>query len=218
MMRWRPQATSGSGKTFSWPPTCTLSSLSLGLSHIAISHREIWRNQRNLQLSAFFCFWQGPFWPFLSSMTDCAALYEQNAIALEKNTRLSCPTAGTNLVMLQGIIAFFSHGQSCALCICISAGTMGVGQLMDREREEEGSPGSPVQEAIWPVRMDLLIFGVDVGQYESWVFVLYPDWWLKFKKNDRTKSLNRTGTLFWISQHWSFVEKVGVLFNLWILL
>ena len=67
--------------------------------------------------------------------------------------------------MLQGVTAFFSRGQSCVLCL--SAGTMAMGQMMDREEEEEGSPGSSAQEAIWPVHMDLLIFGVDVIQYES---------------------------------------------------
>lgn len=44
---------------------------------------------------------------------------------------------------------------------------MGMGQMMDREKEKKGSPGSSAQDAIWPVHMDLLIFGVDVVQYES---------------------------------------------------
>lgn len=97
-----------------------------------------------------------------------------------KNTCLSCPTAGMSLVMLQGITAFFSHEQSCALCV--SAGTRGMGQVMDREKEEEGSPGPSAQEFIWLVRMDLLIFGVDVVQYEASIFFLYPDRWLKCQK------------------------------------
>lgn len=97
-----------------------------------------------------------------------------------KNMCLSCPPAGMSLVMLQGITAFFSHEQSCALCV--SAGTRGMGQVMDREKEEEGSSGPSAQEFIWLVCMDLLIFGVDDVQYESSIFFLYPDWWLKCQK------------------------------------
>lgn len=39
-------------------------------------------------------FWQESFRPFLSCVTDCAALYEQNAIALKK--------IHVYLVLLQG--------------------------------------------------------------------------------------------------------------------
>lgn len=56
----------------------------------------------------------------------------------------------------------------CALCV--SAGAMGVGRMMDREKEEEGSPGSSAQDAIWPAHVDLLIFGVHLFQHQSWVF------------------------------------------------
>lgn len=58
-----------------------------------------------------------------------------------------------SLVILQGITAFFSHEQSCALCV--SAGTRDMGQVMDREKEEEGRTGPSAQEVIWLVRMDL---------------------------------------------------------------
>lgn len=64
--------------------------------------------------------------------------------------------------MLQDINAFFSHGQLCTLCV--SAGTKGMSQMMDREKEVEISPGSSAEEAIWPVHKDLSSFGVDVVQ------------------------------------------------------
>lgn len=83
--------------------------------------------------------------------------------------------------MLQGITAFFPHGQSCALCI--SAGTVGMGQMVDREKKED--TGSSAQEDLWPLHMDLLIFGVDVVQHASRVFSLYP--LSRFKRKKTTE-------------------------------
>lgn len=131
VMRWRSQATSSSGKkNLTCLSVCTLPSSpwDFHICVIAFSHREILTKLRNLQMQAFAaeCFPPLLAGALLALPQLCewlCSIIWTKCDCPGKNTCLSCPPAGMSLVMLQGITAFFSHGQSCAPCI--SAGAMG---------------------------------------------------------------------------------------------
>lgn len=84
----KTQATSSSEKKkkITWSQLCISPSSSLGLSHEG-SHIFPWGNLEEIEKFAAECFplfCQGLIFPFLSSISDCAAVYKPNAVALEK--------------------------------------------------------------------------------------------------------------------------------------
>lgn len=166
-MRWRPLVTQAKNCPSLQPAPChplpgTLKQV------IASSHREISRKWSNLQLEAFAaeCF---PQLLCLPQLWDCSAFHEQNATALEK--------IHVCLFLLEGwarrcsrASLHDSHGQ---FGHCEDLLGPWVGSETGREKEDKESPGSSAQETTWSVLVDLLIFGVDAVQDESWVFFLY---------------------------------------------
>lgn len=84
----KTQATSSSEKKkkITWSQLCISPSSSLGLSHKGY-HIFPWGNLEEMEKFAaecFLLFCQGLFFPFLGSMSDCAAVYKPNVVALEK--------------------------------------------------------------------------------------------------------------------------------------
>lgn len=86
----KTQATSSSEKKKNHlSQLCISPSSSLGLSHEG-SHIFPWGNLEEIEKFAAECFplfCQGLIFPFLSSISDCAAVYKPNAVALEKKKK-----------------------------------------------------------------------------------------------------------------------------------
>lgn len=212
VMRWRPQATSSSGKKTHLSFSLHLAILSLGLSHMCYflfpqgNFEEIKKFA-----NAGICHWvfssafgrdpSGPssaVWVIVQHHISKMRLLWKKYMSVLSSCRDEPGNApGHNCIFLPWAVV-------CTVYICWCHG---MGQMMDREKKED--PGSSTQEDLQP----LLIFDVDVVQYDSQVFSLYPDWWLKKKTEQRVWI--ELELLFRISCHQSFVEKVVVLFNLW---